>query len=121
MLAVGFNLYSIVSLVYFSMFIAKVLTDVEIHKNIDDVCVTIKFYLSDSPLVTLSLGSTLNPNEIEESDDVYFECNVRANPKEHRITWFHYVSCRERNKCSNHYFLFRESSHLSTRNCIKLV
>ncbi|XP_026314886.1 neural cell adhesion molecule 1-like isoform X1 [Hyposmocoma kahamanoa] len=42
-----------------------------------------------SPLVTLSLGSTLNPNEIEESDDVYFECNVRANPKEYRITWFH--------------------------------
>ncbi|VVC96424.1 unnamed protein product [Leptidea sinapis] len=42
-----------------------------------------------SPLVTLTLGSTLNPHDIKEGDDVYFECNVRANPKEHRISWFH--------------------------------
>ncbi|KAG6452458.1 hypothetical protein O3G_MSEX007644 [Manduca sexta] len=42
-----------------------------------------------SPLVSLTLGSTLNPHEIKEGDDVYFECNVRANPREHRISWFH--------------------------------
>ncbi|XP_050669557.1 hemicentin-2-like [Leptidea sinapis] len=42
-----------------------------------------------SPLVILTLGSTLNPHDIKEGDDVYFECNVRANPKEHRISWFH--------------------------------
>ncbi|KAL0852580.1 hypothetical protein ABMA27_016930 [Loxostege sticticalis] len=42
-----------------------------------------------SPLVTLSLGSTLNPHDIKEGDDVYFECNVRANPREHRISWYH--------------------------------
>ncbi|XP_050669556.1 hemicentin-1-like [Leptidea sinapis] len=41
------------------------------------------------PVVSLSLGSTLNPNEIKEGDDVYFECSVRANPKEHRISWYH--------------------------------
>ncbi|XP_047509251.1 synaptogenesis protein syg-2-like isoform X1 [Pieris napi] len=41
------------------------------------------------PVVSLSLGSTLNPDEIKEGDDVYFECSVRANPKEHRITWYH--------------------------------
>ncbi|KAI5643163.1 immunoglobulin domain-containing protein [Phthorimaea operculella] len=41
-----------------------------------------------SPLVTLSLGSTLNPHDIKEGDDVYFECNVRANPREHRISWY---------------------------------
>ncbi|KPJ21625.1 Peroxidasin-like [Papilio machaon] len=37
----------------------------------------------------MSLGSTLNPNDIKEGDDVYFECNIRANPKEHRISWYH--------------------------------
>ncbi|XP_013192090.2 hemicentin-1 [Amyelois transitella] len=41
------------------------------------------------PVVSLSLGSTLNPLDIKEGDDVYFECSVRANPKEHRITWYH--------------------------------
>ncbi|XP_072933154.1 neural cell adhesion molecule 1-like [Epargyreus clarus] len=41
------------------------------------------------PVLTMSLGSTLNPNDIKEGDDVYFECNIRANPKEHRISWFH--------------------------------
>ncbi|XP_068619113.1 kin of IRRE-like protein 2 isoform X2 [Battus philenor] len=41
------------------------------------------------PVVSMSLGSTLNPHDIKEGDDVYFECSVRANPREHRITWYH--------------------------------
>ncbi|XP_059051651.1 hemicentin-2-like [Achroia grisella] len=41
------------------------------------------------PVLAMSLGSTLNPNDIKEGDDVYFECNIRANPKEHRISWYH--------------------------------
>ncbi|XP_028038629.1 neural cell adhesion molecule 1-like [Bombyx mandarina] len=41
------------------------------------------------PVVSLSLGSTLNPHEIKEGDDVYFECSVKANPREHRISWYH--------------------------------
>ncbi|VVC88197.1 unnamed protein product [Leptidea sinapis] len=41
------------------------------------------------PVVSMTLGSTLNANDIKEGDDVYFECNIRANPKEHRITWYH--------------------------------
>lgn len=52
----------------------------------------INIFLLDSPLVSLSLGSTLNPHDIKEGDDVYFECNVRANPREHRISWYHNVS-----------------------------
>lgn len=48
--------------------------------------------ISDPPQVTLSLGSTLNPDDIKEGDDVYFECHIKANPKEHRITWSHDVS-----------------------------
>ncbi|CAH0596489.1 unnamed protein product [Chrysodeixis includens] len=41
------------------------------------------------PVLTMALGSTLNPNDIKEGDDVYFECNIKANPKEHRISWYH--------------------------------
>ncbi|CAK1545417.1 unnamed protein product [Leptosia nina] len=41
------------------------------------------------PVVSMSLGSTLNPNDIKEGDDVYFECNIKSNPKEHRISWYH--------------------------------
>ncbi|XP_072929972.1 neural cell adhesion molecule 1-like [Epargyreus clarus] len=55
-------------------------------KVIDD---SIQLNVVYSPLVTLTLGSTLNPNDIKEGDDVYFECNVRANPREHRISWYH--------------------------------
>ncbi|CAH0552052.1 unnamed protein product [Brassicogethes aeneus] len=41
------------------------------------------------PQVKLHLGSTLNPEFIKEGDDVYFECIIKANPKQHKITWFH--------------------------------
>jgi hypothetical protein len=57
-----------------------------------DSFITLFLSVSDAPLVVLSLGSTLNPNDIKEGDDVYFECNIKANPKEHRITWYHDVS-----------------------------
>ncbi|XP_073950537.1 neural cell adhesion molecule 1-like isoform X1 [Choristoneura fumiferana] len=56
------------------------------RKAIDD---SVQLNIVYSPLVTLTLGSTLNPHDIKEGDDVYFECNVRANPREHRISWFH--------------------------------
>lgn len=52
------------------------------------------FCCTDPPQVTLSLGSTLRPDDIKEGDDVYFECHIKANPKEHRITWSHDVSNR---------------------------
>ncbi|KAG5671866.1 hypothetical protein PVAND_002037 [Polypedilum vanderplanki] len=41
------------------------------------------------PEVMLTLGSTLNPDDIKENDDVYFECNVKANPSTVRISWSH--------------------------------
>ncbi|KAJ1526190.1 hypothetical protein ONE63_009349 [Megalurothrips usitatus] len=41
------------------------------------------------PVVTLRMGASLNPNDIKEGDDVYFECNVRANPKAYRLAWYH--------------------------------
>lgn len=44
------------------------------------------------PVVSLKMGSTLNPDDIKEGDDVYFECNIRANPKAYKLAWFHNVS-----------------------------
>nr|XP_032512067.1 hemicentin-2-like [Danaus plexippus plexippus] len=41
------------------------------------------------PIVELQLGSKLNPNDIEEGDDVYFECIVRANPPSYKVVWEH--------------------------------
>nr|XP_031831154.1 hemicentin-1-like isoform X2 [Nomia melanderi] len=40
------------------------------------------------PLVTLKMGETLNPDDIKEGDDVYFDCSVRANPKVYKLAWF---------------------------------
>ncbi|KAK2575511.1 hypothetical protein KPH14_011232 [Odynerus spinipes] len=42
-----------------------------------------------APIVTLKLGSSLNPKRIKEGDDVYFECTVRSNPRAYKLTWFH--------------------------------
>ncbi|KOB69998.1 Kin of IRRE-like protein 3 [Operophtera brumata] len=41
------------------------------------------------PIVVLKLGSKLNPEDIEEGDDVYFECAVRANPPAYKVVWEH--------------------------------
>ncbi|KAL1114802.1 hypothetical protein AAG570_007626 [Ranatra chinensis] len=35
------------------------------------------------------MGSSLNPDDIKEGDDVYFECNIRSNPKAYKLAWFH--------------------------------
>lgn len=44
------------------------------------------------------MGSSLNPDDIKEGDGVYFECNIRANPKPYKMTWYHDVSTLAQNK-----------------------
>ncbi|XP_037903689.1 nephrin-like [Hermetia illucens] len=41
------------------------------------------------PLVALRLGSTLSADDIKEGDDVYFECQVQANPQWRKLNWLH--------------------------------
>ncbi|XP_078038309.1 neural cell adhesion molecule 2 [Augochlora pura] len=41
-----------------------------------------------APIVTIKLGSSLRTNHINEGDDVYFECDVQANPEAYKLTWF---------------------------------
>lgn len=45
------------------------------------------------PVVTLKMGSSLNPDDIKEGADVYFECLILSNPKPYKMSWFHNVSC----------------------------
>ncbi|ODM99241.1 Hemicentin-1 [Orchesella cincta] len=41
------------------------------------------------PMLSLRMGSSLNPRDIKEGDDVYFECHIRANPQVHKLAWYH--------------------------------
>lgn len=55
-----------------------------------------KFFSSssfpDMPVVTLKMGSSLNPDDIKEGADVYFECLIQSNPKPYKMSWYHNVS-----------------------------
>lgn len=39
------------------------------------------------PELKLSLGANIQPNAIKEGTDVFFECNVRANPWVNEVKW----------------------------------
>ncbi|KAF5299117.1 hypothetical protein FQR65_LT09475 [Abscondita terminalis] len=41
-----------------------------------------------APLLTLKLGKNLS-NKIKEGGDVYFDCNIKANPWVYKISWKH--------------------------------
>ncbi|XP_076233965.1 neural cell adhesion molecule 2 [Calliopsis andreniformis] len=41
------------------------------------------------PILHLELGSNMNPDDIEEGDDVYFECKEHANPNAYKVIWKH--------------------------------
>jgi hypothetical protein len=34
----------------------------------------------------------VNPEDLEEGDDIYFSCSIKANPPAYKITWWHNVS-----------------------------
>ena len=49
-------------------------------------------------MARLQLGATLNADVIKEGDDVYFDCDVRANPEAVRLQWRQEVSRNESNR-----------------------
>ena len=50
------------------------------------------FSLTVAPEVQARLAPALDPANIKEGEDVYFECHIRANPRESRVEWLHQVS-----------------------------
>ena len=46
----------------------------------------------DPPTVRLEVGKAINLEDLEEGDDVYFECSVEANPPPYKVTWLHNVN-----------------------------
>lgn len=47
---------------------------------------------ADAPIVSLSLGAPLDPNNLMKGSDVYLECTIIANPPVKRVDWYHNVS-----------------------------
>ncbi|XP_068241139.1 cell adhesion molecule 2-like [Palaemon carinicauda] len=56
------------------------------HTPLEDQWLLEVYY---TPQVYLAMGSNLSPEDIKEGDDVYFECNVRANPWVYKVVWYH--------------------------------
>ncbi|XP_037081224.1 B-cell receptor CD22-like, partial [Pollicipes pollicipes] len=42
-----------------------------------------------APIVAVRLGYALDPDDIKEGADVYFECLIRANPAVYSVVWSH--------------------------------
>lgn len=67
--------------------------------------------------MTLNLGSKLNPEDVKEGDDVYFECDVRANPHVNKIVWYHEVGATHPCKSTpNKWLLAVPSDLISSRH-----
>ena len=49
---------------------------------------------SDPPRLNLSFGLSMNAELIDEGKDVYFMCEIEANPKVYKIGWRHGVSLK---------------------------
>ena len=47
---------------------------------------------SDPPKVKLKLGNGLDRDRISEGQDVYMDCDIRANPPIYKVEWLHNVS-----------------------------
>ncbi|KAK3867300.1 hypothetical protein Pcinc_027232 [Petrolisthes cinctipes] len=45
--------------------------------------------MEDKPNAVARLGLSLDPHNIKEGDDVYFECSIHANPRAYKVTWQH--------------------------------
>lgn len=51
-------------------------------------------FFADPPIVSIQLGRSLVAADIRQGNDVYFNCDIRANPapKTKIVTWLHNVS-----------------------------
>ncbi|KAM7345261.1 sidestep V [Cochliomyia hominivorax] len=45
--------------------------------------------VTHAPIVSLSLGAPLDPNNLLKGSDVYLDCEVKANPGITKVEWYH--------------------------------
>ncbi|XP_061706267.1 hemicentin-2-like isoform X1 [Cydia pomonella] len=65
------------------------------------------------PVATIHLGAKMNPNDIEEGDDVYFGCEVDANPPAYKVVWEHDGTLLQHNAASG---VITHNTNLALRN-----
>ena len=56
------------------------------------LCLTGCAPLTVRPMVSARLGSILDPEDIKEGTNVFFECSITANPAAYSVSWLHNVS-----------------------------
>ena len=55
-----------------------------------DICIYFELIL-DAPKMKLSFGMSMSAEVIDEGKDVYFSCDVEANPEVYKVGWKHEV------------------------------
>ena len=63
----------------------------------------------------MSLGSSIDPDAISEGNDVYMDCEIRANPRVYKVEWSHNVSF------TGYSFLDQLRNFLHKLTCIVLL
>ncbi|XP_072941593.1 neural cell adhesion molecule 2-like isoform X2 [Epargyreus clarus] len=66
------------------------------------------------PETTMHLGAKMNPNDIEEGDDVYFGCVVDAYPPAYKVVWEHNGVILQHNPSNG--VIISGNSNLALRN-----
>ncbi|XP_077302331.1 contactin-3-like [Arctopsyche grandis] len=87
-----------------------------IHIEEERMETSIQIDVNYSPKLKLYLGSSLNPDDIEEGDDVYFECKVNSNPAAYKVLWKHNNEIIQHNQKNG---IITSSSHLALQNVVK--
>ena len=60
-------------------------------KSFSNMTFILFYSFSDPPVLNLKWGKGLRPRNIRHGYDVYFECQVDANPKVETVEWYHGV------------------------------
>ena len=86
------------------------------NSQFDDCLLSSSFV--DSPQVSLRLGRTLDADNIRTGHDVYFECDVKANPSPLRLEWLHNVNTWWRCTISKEAWLVEHRTTTYTKNSL---
>jgi hypothetical protein len=72
------------------------------------VSVCFEIIISDVPVVSLEFGTNqqIFSSGIREGADVYFECNIKANPWVYKVNWKQNVSFLNTQKIAEQNFQF---------------